>query len=202
MALPGRYQVRLTVDGNTQTAPFELKLDPRVSVSAADLQKQFDLGIQIREEISKVFEAANQVLDVRTQVDGIRRRIAERQTTKPLLASATSLDQKLVAVRDELIQVKVQANEDSLSYPPGIDSKLALLAISVSSDTDSAPTEAAYQVFDKLKRRADESLARWADLQRTDLAAFQKLTAEQNIQAVVVPSPADLDGESGGHSHR
>src|SRR5262249_14528136 len=29
LAMPGKYQVRLTVDGKTQTAPLEIKLDPR-----------------------------------------------------------------------------------------------------------------------------------------------------------------------------
>jgi hypothetical protein len=43
LAIPGKYQVRLTVDGKTQIAPLELQLDPRVKVDQADLQKQFDL---------------------------------------------------------------------------------------------------------------------------------------------------------------
>ncbi len=30
LALPGKYQVRLTVDGKSQTAPFEVSLDSRV----------------------------------------------------------------------------------------------------------------------------------------------------------------------------
>jgi hypothetical protein len=33
VALPGKYQVRLTVDGKSQTVPLEVKLDPRVQVT-------------------------------------------------------------------------------------------------------------------------------------------------------------------------
>src|SRR5579863_1112761 len=47
LAVPGRYQVRLTVDGKSQSAGFEVTMDPRVQVSQADLQKQFDLLIQV-----------------------------------------------------------------------------------------------------------------------------------------------------------
>ena len=33
LALPGIYQVKLTVDGRSYTAPLEVKMDPRVRVA-------------------------------------------------------------------------------------------------------------------------------------------------------------------------
>src|SRR5437870_3663464 len=68
------------------------------------------------------------------------------------------------------------------------DSKLAYLGLLVSDETDAAPTEAEYQEFDKLKKQTDDYLAHWAELQKTDLASFQKIMAGQNIQAIVVPT--------------
>jgi photosystem II stability/assembly factor-like uncharacterized protein len=186
LAVPGKYQVRLTVDGKSLTAPLELKLDARLNVAQADLQKQFDLAIQIRDQISRMYDAVNQIQDVRSQVDGLKRRLPDG--AKPVQTAAADLDQKLLSVRDDLFQAKIKANEDSLAYPQKVDSKLASLALVVSDGTDSAPTEASVRQFDKLKRRADDALARWAEIQRTDLAAFQKLAAGQNIQAIVVPA--------------
>ena len=52
--VPGTYVVRLTVDGRQQTRSFEILMDPRVAadgVTVADLQEQFDLGIEIRTAI-------------------------------------------------------------------------------------------------------------------------------------------------------
>ena len=187
-AVPGKYQVRLTVESKSQTAPLEIKLDARLNVSQADLQRQFDLGLQIRDEISRIYDAVNQIQDVRAQVDGLRKRLPENDSTKPIRTSAHDLDQKLVAARDDLIQIKVKANEDSLAYPQRVDAKLASLAIAVIGGNDSAPTEASYQAFAKLKKQTDDYLAHWSEIQRTDLAAFQKLTAGQNIQAIVVPA--------------
>jgi photosystem II stability/assembly factor-like uncharacterized protein len=187
-ALPGKYQVRLTVDGKSQTAPMELKLDPRVKVEQADLQKQFDLGIQIRDELNRVYSAVNQIEDVRSQVNGLVKRLVGNDSTKPVLQAAGDLDQKLLSTRDNLIQLKIKANEDSLAYPQRADSKLAYLGLLVSDETDSAPTEAEYQEFDKLKNQTDDYLAHWAELQKTDLASFQKIMAGQNIQAIVVPT--------------
>jgi photosystem II stability/assembly factor-like uncharacterized protein len=194
LALPGQYQVRLTVDGKTETAPLELKLDPRVNVAQADLQKQFKLLLDIRDELSRVYDAVNQIQDVRSQVEGLKKRLPDSGNAKNVVTAASGLDQKLVSVRDALINLKITANEDSLAYPPQIDAKLAYLAITVGSGTDSAPTEAASREFEKLKKEADEYLARWAELRRTDVAAFQKLTTEQGIQAIVVPGTGSAQG--------
>jgi photosystem II stability/assembly factor-like uncharacterized protein len=198
LALPGKYQVRLTVEAKSQTAPLELKLDPRVNVSHADLQKQFDLLIQIRDELSHVYEAVNQIQDVREQVNGLKKRLPDSSGTKSVLNAAADLDQKLISVRDELSQMKITSNESSLAYPQRVDSKLAFLAIVVGEGSDSAPTESQYTVFDKLKKQADESLAEWAEIRKTDLAEFQKMMAGQNIQAIVVPAAghAEASGES------
>ncbi len=43
-ALPGTYQVRLTVDGRAQTQPLVVKKHPLRTITDADLQEQFDLG--------------------------------------------------------------------------------------------------------------------------------------------------------------
>jgi hypothetical protein len=41
-ALPGTYQVRLTVDGLSETAPLVVKMDPRVKASAAEIRLQYE----------------------------------------------------------------------------------------------------------------------------------------------------------------
>ncbi len=42
---PGRYTVRLTVDSVVLERPLEVRLDPRVTISAADLQMQTDYSL-------------------------------------------------------------------------------------------------------------------------------------------------------------
>ena len=188
LALPGKYEVRLTVDGKSQTAPFEVRIDPRVEVSQADLQKQFDLLIQVRDELSRVYDTVNQIQDVRAQVDGLRKRLPDNGSVKPMLTAAAALDKNLLAVRDDLVQMNIRSNEDSLAYPQRVDGKLSGLAMAVGVGTDSAPTEAEYQVFNKLKKQADIAIAHWGEIQKSELADFQKMMAGQNIQAIVVPA--------------
>jgi photosystem II stability/assembly factor-like uncharacterized protein len=186
VAVPGQYQVKLTVGGESQIAPLEVKLDPRVKVGESDLQQQFTLLTQIHEELNHVYDAVNQIQDVRAQLAGLKRRLPENTSTKPIVSSADDLEKKLVAVRDQMINLTISANEDSLAYPPQIDAKLAFLAMDVGT-ADSAPTQAEQLEFEKLKRQSGELLSRWDNLQRRDLAAFQKITAEGSLSTVVVP---------------
>jgi hypothetical protein len=186
VAVPGHYQVRLTVGTQTQTSAFDLKLDPRVNVSQADLEAQFKLLLDTQDELNRVYDTVNQIQDVRSQLSGLKRRLPVNASSKAISTAADDLEKKLVAVRDEFINLDISANEDSLAYPPQLDAKLAYLEMDAST-ADSAPTEAEQRQFDKLKRQSGELLARWDDLQRRDLAAFQKLTVEGSLSTVVVP---------------
>jgi hypothetical protein len=198
LAVPGKYQVRLTVNGKIATAPFELKIDPRVTTSQADLEKQFKLEMDVREQLNRVYDAVNQIQDVREQLDGLKKRLVPGDSAKSLFDGASTLDAKLIAVRDPLINFKISASEDSLAYAPGIDAKLAFLSMAVAGFADSAPTEAQYQEFDKLKKQTDELLASWDQVKNADIANFQKLAAEQNIRSIYVPDLKSERVQGGG----
>jgi hypothetical protein len=200
VAAPGQYQVRLTVGSESQVAPLEVKLDPRVKVSQTDLAQQFDMLMQLQEELNSVYDVVNQIQDVRSQVAGLKRRLPENAGTKPIEVSAQDLEKKLTGLRDQFINLTISANEDSLAYPPQIDAKLAFLAMDVSS-ADSAPTAAEQFEFEKLKKQSGELLSRWDELQRQDLADFRKLTAEHNLSTVVVPPPGHTTGSENMDAH-
>jgi hypothetical protein len=199
VAVPGHYQVRLTVGAQSQTAAFDLKLDPRVQISQADLEQQFNLLLQTRDELSRVYDTVNQIQDVRSQLSGLKRRLPENASTKTIATAADDLEKKLVAVREELVNLTISANEDSLAYPPQLDAKLAYLAMDAGT-ADAAPTEAEQRQLEKLKRQSGELVGRWEDLQRRDLAAFQKLTVEGSLSTVVVP-PAGRSTEEAVPAH-
>jgi len=186
VAAPGHYQVRLSANGQTLTAPLDLKLDPRVNISQADLEQEFNFLLATRDELSRVYDTVNQIQDVRAQLSGLKKRLPENASAKTIAGAADDLEKKLVAVRDDLINLDISANEDSLAYPPQLDAKLAFLAIDAGS-ADAAPTEPELRQFDKLKRQSGEFIARWEDIQRRDLAAFQKLAAEGSLSTVMVP---------------
>ncbi len=186
LALPGRYQVRLTVSGQSQTVPVEVRLDPRVTVSQADLQQQFDLLRKDQEELNRVYDSVNQIEDVRAQLAGMKTRLPSDAGAKPILDSADALDKQLVQLRNELINLDITADEDSVSYPPGIDAKLAYLAVAVAS-ADSTPTAAEQAEFEKLQKKTQQLQMQWSELQSHDLADFQKTVAAKGLSSILVP---------------
>ena len=58
VAPPGRYIVRLTVDGQAHEQPFEIRKDPRVKAGAPDLRAQFELMVDIQDRVSEVADTA------------------------------------------------------------------------------------------------------------------------------------------------
>jgi len=199
LAAPGKYQVRLTAAGKSLTSPLEVKIDPRVTISQGDLEKQFKLELDIREQLNRVYDAVNQIQDVREQLEALKKRLVPDNSTKAVFDGASALDAKLIAVRDPLINFKITASEDSLAYAPGIDAKLAYLSLGIAGFADSAPTAAQYEEFEKLKKQTDELLAHWNEVRNADIASFQKLAAEQNIHSIYVPDARSerVRGEGG-----
>jgi len=178
LALPGKYQVKLTVDGKMLSAPLELKPDPRVKAAPADLEKQFATLQNIHAELARVYVAADQIIDLRAQLQDLQQRLK--------LVEAQALDERLAALQDHLLNLKIHANEDSLNYGLGLDGSLAYLAGIVDSDSDSAPTEAALRQWDKVKAEADQYLQRWSDIRQTQLPALQRTVEQRGVKPLMV----------------
>ena len=67
MVVPGRYEARLTVDGRTQRQPITVKLDPRLTYSAAELQTQLDLAQKLTAGMSATYTAYTQAEQLHAQ---------------------------------------------------------------------------------------------------------------------------------------
>ena len=70
-AVPGRYQIRLTANGVTQTQPLVVREDPRVAkdgVTLADLRDQFDHNMRVRDLVSDVNHAVARLRDAHTRL--------------------------------------------------------------------------------------------------------------------------------------
>jgi hypothetical protein len=65
MAVPGRYEIRLTARGETIARPLTVKLDPRLTYSPRELQSQLDLAQDIVANMNATYTAYNQVTEHR-----------------------------------------------------------------------------------------------------------------------------------------
>ncbi len=60
LVLPGQYQARVTVDGKAYSQPLNVKLDPRLKVTDAELRRQFDLEMQITDAMQRLWAVMEQ----------------------------------------------------------------------------------------------------------------------------------------------
>jgi photosystem II stability/assembly factor-like uncharacterized protein len=187
---PGKYQVRLTVDGFTMTESFEIKSDPRLSTTAADYAKQLELGLKIRDKVSETHNAVIQIRDLRRQIDDLVKRVKDQPGYKTVNDAGTALNKNLQAVEEALYQTKNQSNQDPLNFPIRLNNKLAALG-GVVGEAEYGPTDQSYAVYEELTTQLDSQLQRLGQILKTEVPAFNQLVKEQNIPAVVIKPPSD-----------
>jgi photosystem II stability/assembly factor-like uncharacterized protein len=185
LALPGKYEVKLTVSGKSYSAPIEIVLDPRAKISSADLEKQFALATQVRDLEDEVHTRILELRDLKGQLKSLDDRLGRDDGGKAVRDSADQIGKKVSAIEEKLIEPKASANEDQLNYGNMLSSQLAYLGNSV-DDADVAPTQAEYDQVEAYRSQIEKLDAEWKTLVSTDLAQLNDLMRKNNILAVGV----------------
>ncbi len=171
LVLPGNYTVRLDANGSSLTQPLIIKMDPEVKTSPADLARQYELVLRIRNRLNDLIVAANQIHALRQRLASV---IQQGTAGADAVAAAHSLDEKAADIENALYESEDQAPEDIHNYPVKIRVKMIALQHAVDS-ADTGPTPQSYEVFKVLDGQLDVQLAKWKELQATDIPAFDKL---------------------------
>jgi photosystem II stability/assembly factor-like uncharacterized protein len=183
LVVPGTYEIKLTVAGKSETAKLEITKDPRVSASQADLEKQEELALRIRDRVTAGHEAVNQIRSVRSQIEALKKRLSADASAKPVLDAADALTKKMNAVEEKIIQPKSKSGEDPLNYPIQVADQFVALQETVES-ADTAPTAASLTVYDELNKRLEVQLAAWDEIRSKDLVALNAAIQKANIPAI------------------
>jgi photosystem II stability/assembly factor-like uncharacterized protein len=200
MAPPGNYQVRLNAEGKSLTVPLELKMDPRVNVSLADMQKEFDLELRIRAVLSDLHDTVREIRDARVQIRNMRGRLEDARF-KSINDSANALEKKMTPIEELLLQTNAKSSESTLNYPVLIDEQLHGLVFSV--EYDGAPTQQQYAAFEALSQQSAPLIARWKDIRSSDLVALNDMM-KKDVPAIYL-APATGAGkatQAAGESHK
>ena len=153
-APPGTYEARVTVNGITKSAKFNVKMDPRLEgVTEQDLREQFQLASQIRDRTSAANEAVIQIRHIRDQIDDRLEKTNDRRIRK----MSSDLMGNLTKIEEALYQTKNESGQDPLNFPIRLNNRLASLRRSVENG-DAKPTEGAYKVFGELSAELDGHL--------------------------------------------
>jgi hypothetical protein len=180
-APPGTYQVRLTVDGRSQTQPLLVKRHPLRSATDAELQEQFDLAMRIRDKAS---EANNAVILIRSVKQQVSDRLAKSKDAQ-LADAAGRLTSNLSSVEEAIYQVKNQSSQDPLNFPIKINNRIASLLRAVNTG-DGKPIASIEPILRDLSSELKVQTDRLQQVLATDLPAVNVLAQKVGVEAVVV----------------
>jgi hypothetical protein len=166
LVLPGLYTVRLTASGQSYSAPFTVKMDPRVKTSLADLQKQLALEIHMVSAMAQGSEAVSQARSIREQLETLSK------TAKGSLEDAIEALEKNVSA----ILGTAAASTRSESEKPALvaaDSTVSALYKEVEK-ADTAPTVAQVEAFARVEKELRAAVGLWVEMKATGIARLNE----------------------------
>src|SRR3954464_1578313 len=183
LAPPGTYQVRVTVDAQSETQPFAVRREPHLlkDVTDQDLREEFDLAIKVRDKASQANQAVLLVRGIKAQIDDRKSKLDAKSASV-----AKALDEfaaALSAIEGEIYQVKLQSSQDPLNFPIKLNNKIAALQ-GVIESADVRPTEQAYSVFRTLSNRLDEQLGKLETTSKTRMPPVNQLLQRQKLEPI------------------
>lgn len=181
LCVPGTYSVRLDVDGDSQTVPFNLLADPRVDCRSEDFEGQRDLLLQIQGKLNQVVDCVNGIRLIESQVDAWKSRIGDDQAD--IVAAGDAAVEALKEIEGKLIQREFTSSGDTLNYREMLFEKLAGLEPVVAS-ADAAPTTQSFKVYDKLAGLIDQQLADYNSVLDQDVASLNQALAGLDVGIV------------------
>jgi hypothetical protein len=185
VCVPGAYRVNLRLGARSWTQPFEVRKDPRVSATPQEFQEQFDLLLKIRDTVSAAHRAVNAIRDIRKQTDDLVKRLEKSPRKDTIANTAKRMNDRMKAVEEEIIQVKIKSGQDALNYPIKLNDKIAgLMGVIASADT--RPTRQSYDALAELAGKLSVQLAAYRAVLEKDLPAFNALVKTLEIPAIVV----------------
>jgi len=181
-ALPGTYQVKLTVGGKSMTQSFELKKDPRLESTVRDFEAQEELMAAIDKDLTEIHESVIQLRDVRSQLEVLSNRAKDVET------EAKALADKANAVEDALIQKRTVDGQTVINFPVRLNHHFIYLRGAVDG-AEGAPTEGARKRFADIHAQWMKHKATVDQVLGAELAALNAKSLEKGVPAVVAPAP-------------
>lgn len=176
--MPGQYTVVLTVNGKPYTQPLNVKMDPRVKTSTAELSRQFELSKQLYDEWLQL-EPINERLDsLGTELTSLRARAGEGT----------------VAAQIDALNKKLEELAGSANRRPGAPLNLAVLAklqtlFGVLQEVDAAPTAQVAAAVSDVQSESGSLLERWRAIELQDIPALNNQLQAAGLPKIEMKEP-------------
>jgi photosystem II stability/assembly factor-like uncharacterized protein len=185
IAMPGAYTVRLTVSGQSYSQPLTVKMDPRVRISASELQRQFEAASAISRRQAEISEAQRDVKKLLSLAQGLRPQV---QNNAGLLSGLDSLIQKAEDIAGPAPGPYGVVPTKPENLGPDLGSLAGKFAriFSAVNNGDAAPTVDAMRAFEMGHGQLQLVMAKWRRLITEDLPAVNSRLQGVGLAPIVI----------------
>jgi hypothetical protein len=177
-ALPGSYTARLVANGKSYTASFTIKIDPRVKITPAAIEKKFELEVRLSSLVSQTSQAVMQAGSIHDPLEKLA-----KQATGAVHDSVQAFQNKLTEILGA-----PNAAPDAVTLPR-VNGQLSTLYTQI-WHADAAPTTAQSEAVVAAERDTSEVLKKWDALKSSDLPQLNRALHDANLPPLKFDSGA------------
>ena len=186
---PGRYTVRLTVEGQTLTAPLEVRKDPNELTSEAEIKAATDHLIAMQADINNTVEVLNTSEVVRAQIVALEAQLQNDPKNADVKTQVDALEQKMLGLVKQIVDPRLTGRgQDEVRYPAKVGAQLNYLAGGVAA-SDFAPTAQQREVNGVLDKQVKANRATFDQIVSKDLAALNDLLKRRGLKPIDITAP-------------
>lgn len=191
LALPGKYQVVLTVDGKSYRAPLNVVPDPRVAIDQNALAEGLVFSREVGTALQQVWQTHGEIDAVRNQLDDAEKKLGND-------ASHKSQHDEIDAFRKKT-DALVSGDGEMATNLEAMNDALTAIASDVEG-ADRAPTDGQRQAFAQYKANLDKAVAQWQSIRGLDLSTLNSHLHAAGVKAITVPAANQLHAEASSDS--
>jgi len=179
------------VDGQTLTSPLKVVADPEDTVPQSDLETQLAFGLRVRDDISRLTSAVNQLRSVREQLQSRARVLEGRRSdaqVSSLLDASAQATKKADDIEARLHNPTAEVVYDILAMRGGtrLYSRLAPLLM-WSLNAEAPPTAGMLQVLEEQEKELAALETESKAFVSGDVAAINAQASKLGLAFVIVP---------------
>jgi hypothetical protein len=187
LALPGTYTLKVTAGGESATAALVVSQDPRLQVSAADLEAQHVLAQKVIADITRLSGIVEGIRSIKQQLAGRKTVLSGLSEAKSVVESADALVAKLDEVEGRLHNPAAEVTYDILAMKGGAKLYSRMVPFfNVVTAGDGAPTQGQREVYEAMSAELAGLEKEYRALIDKDLAALNADAAKLTVGFVTV----------------
>ncbi len=185
LAAPGRYTIKLTVDGQTATQPIEILKDPKVAASEKDLDLSVKLQLRLRDDISASADMVNAIEIMRKQLEDMRKAFVGDPSKAAQLKQIDEMDRKLYDTEAKILEPAQMTSDDKYFQQAyriymnliWLNGEVGPGAGDVAGGSDFPPTDTSVGVMEGLEKDLTTVKTDYRRLMEQDVPAFNRSVA-------------------------